>query len=458
MDNFQSNQNLKSNSETSCSNKNLNNFFKHQILQDKISLSSINQSELNIENKKPIYNNSLGCVFPIFCRIAIYDNLKSIPRIIDFTYNTIEDFLNEIPQKIYSFSHELGGKMPFTILKEIVENLIHANFKDCTVSIMDSGNTIIISDHGPGISDKEKAFLPGFSSATQEMKKYIRGVGSGLPIVRETITFSGGAIEIKDNLLQGTVVSLKINNKNKINYINKLNDTNNIINDTANINSNTTVSTDSTADIDSGVNANYNSDTAFASNTTSAINYNVVKGSGFDNTSKNNLHENSFLNTTNRSFNSKINLNLNNKINILENKTSNNSNSFLKNLDKNAIIKQDTEQDPEQEDDLINLKNSAQKNSKLQNLDNKNIKEKNIVDDLLPAELSIRQKKILSLILELEELGPAKIAKELNFSLSTSYRELVFLESIKLVETTGSGKRKITALGKKYLEYYLNSF
>ena len=56
---------------------------------------------------------------------------------------------------------------------------------------MDGGNRIIISDQGPGINDKDKAFLPGFSSASKSMKKYIRGVGSGLPIVRETIDFSG---------------------------------------------------------------------------------------------------------------------------------------------------------------------------------------------------------------------------------------------------------------------------
>jgi Mn-dependent DtxR family transcriptional regulator len=61
-------------------------------------------------------------------------------------------------------------------------------------------------------------------------------------------------------------------------------------------------------------------------------------------------------------------------------------------------------------------------------------------------------------VLELEETGPAKIAKELGFSLSTSYRELIFLENEKLLTLAESGKRRMSAKGKKYLEYYLNNF
>jgi len=42
------------------------------------------------------------------------------------------------------------------------------------------------------------------------MKKVIRGVGSGLPIVREYLTFSGGSIMIDDNLGTGTVVTIHV--------------------------------------------------------------------------------------------------------------------------------------------------------------------------------------------------------------------------------------------------------
>jgi hypothetical protein len=260
-------------------------------------------------------------------RIAIYDNMRSIPRVVEISFDSITGFLDETPQRIYSISHELGGKIPYTIIKEVVENLIHANFTEIIITILNNGNHIIISDQGPGIPDKEKAFLPGFTSATSVMKKYIRGVGSGLPIIKETIFFSGGSVDIADNIKKGTVISLKIGDAND--------------------------------------------------------------KAGFD------------------------------------------SLSTIKDLvDKETPVVEKKE--PE---NIIKLG-----------------------DGFAGIKLTVRQKKILSLVLELEETGPAKIAKELGFSLSTSYRELIFLENEKLLTLAASGKRRLSAKGKKYLEYYLNNF
>lgn len=264
--------------------------------------------------------------YPVSGRIAIYDNMRSIPKVVEISCDSITRFLDETPQRIYSISHELGGKIPYTIIKEVVENLIHANFAEIIITILNNGNHIIISDQGPGIADKDKAYLPGYTSATSVMKKYIRGVGSGLPIVKETIFFSGGSVDITDNIKRGTVISLKIGDTN-----------------------------------DKAV---------------------------FDS-----LSETKGLN------------------------------------DKESTITDKKEQE-----------NKVRPG-----------------EDLVTSTLTIRQKKILSLILELEETGPAKIAKELSFSLSTSYRELVFLENEKLLTIAASGKRKLSAKGKKYLEYYLNN-
>ncbi|MDZ7838637.1 MAG: ATP-binding protein [Actinomycetota bacterium] len=148
-------------------------------------------------------------------RIAIYDNMRSIPRVVELSFDNVKDFIDETSQKTYTLSHQAGGQIPYTIIREIVENLIHADFRETIITITDNGNHIIISDQGPGVDDKDKAFLPGYTSATRKMKEYIRGVGSGLPIVKETITFSGGSIDITDNLKRGTVVSLKIENQNQ---------------------------------------------------------------------------------------------------------------------------------------------------------------------------------------------------------------------------------------------------
>ncbi len=143
-------------------------------------------------------------------RLAIYDSLTSLPRIVDLSAEGCEQFVNLIATRTYELSQERGGQVPFTIIKEVVENLIHACFNEAVITILDRGNTIRISDQGPGIGDPERAFQPGFSTATAEMKRVIKGVGSGLPIVRECLTLSGGDITIENNLARGTVVTLRM--------------------------------------------------------------------------------------------------------------------------------------------------------------------------------------------------------------------------------------------------------
>lgn len=274
------------------------------------------------ESRSKTAQKKAGFFIPV--RIALYDNMRSIPRVIDSEYENIADFINDVSQKTYNLSHEMGGKIPYTIIREIIENLIHAEFKEITISIMSEGNHIMVSDQGPGINDKEKAVLPGYTSATSTMKQYIRGVGSGLPIVKETITFSGGIIDISDNMKQGTVISLKIGSPEQ---------------------------------------------DGFSSPETAAI----LEG-------------------------------------------------------------------PRLSPEEIEKKLSIEAFEKLNN-----------------EILTERQKKILFLILELEEAGPSTIGQELGFSLSTSYRELILLEKNKLLSSDSSGKRKLSKKGLKYLEYYSNN-
>lgn len=262
-------------------------------------------------------------IMDIPVRIAIYDNMRSIPRIIDLNFNDINNFINETSEKTYNLSHEIGGSIPYTIIKEIIENLIHADFKEVVITVLDRGNHIIVTDQGPGIEDKEKAFLPGYTTATIKMKEYIRGVGSGFPIIKETITFSGGSIEVKDNIKRGTVISLKLG----------LTETSEKVQDSGS--------------------------------------------------------------------------------------------------EPAAVLPSDIESEKKTQD--------------------------NILDKFNGKILSDRQKKILFVILELEEAGPSKISKELGFSLSTSYRELIYLEKNKLLTSSSSGKRRLSEKGIKYLEYYSNN-
>jgi len=141
-------------------------------------------------------------------RIAVYDDMLSEPRVVDIVYTDPLDYIEKITNEAYSRAKALGGSIPYTVIRELAENFIHAGFKDCTVSILDKGNTLCFSDQGPGIALKDQVLRPGFTSATQEMKRYIRGVGSGLPVVSEYLGMTGGLLAIEDNAIHGTVITI----------------------------------------------------------------------------------------------------------------------------------------------------------------------------------------------------------------------------------------------------------
>lgn len=143
-------------------------------------------------------------------RVALYDDLKSAPRITKVSPAPTDEFIEHLTTTVYEQSKLAGGKIPYTLIREVSENFIHAQFKEIVVSILDGGNTVRFADQGPGIQEKEKAQQPGFSSAIEPMKDFIRGVGSGFPIVRDYLDERDGSIVIEDNLTSGAVVTISL--------------------------------------------------------------------------------------------------------------------------------------------------------------------------------------------------------------------------------------------------------
>lgn len=143
-------------------------------------------------------------------RLAVYDSPLAAPRVVSLRGREFHEFVGDLAARTYNFGRERGGRIPYVVIREIIENLIHAYFQGAVISILDDGNTIRISDQGPGIPDKQKALQPGFTTATPQMRRLIKGVGSGLPVAREQLAFLGGAITIDDNLARGTVVTLTV--------------------------------------------------------------------------------------------------------------------------------------------------------------------------------------------------------------------------------------------------------
>lgn len=141
-------------------------------------------------------------------RIAVYDGLTAPPMVEEVRGDNPRDLIEGLASRTYQLSHEAGGVVPYSVIREVVENFIHAGFDEVVVSVLDGGSRLVFADQGPGIKDKERAFQPGFTTATHDMKRVIKGVGSGLPVAREGLTFSGGTITIEDNLGSGTVVTI----------------------------------------------------------------------------------------------------------------------------------------------------------------------------------------------------------------------------------------------------------
>lgn len=100
--------------------------------------------------------------------------------------------------------------LPAPAVREVVENLVHAEFRDAVVSVLDGGHALRVSDHGPGIADPVRALQPGFTAARAAARAIVRGVGGGLPLASSLVTAAGGVLEIDENIGGGTVVTMAV--------------------------------------------------------------------------------------------------------------------------------------------------------------------------------------------------------------------------------------------------------
>lgn len=143
-------------------------------------------------------------------RLAVYDAPAAAPRIFDVSATDPGDLIERLSATSFSLAKDAGSSIPYTVLREIVENLVHADFREIVVSILSDGQEVRFADQGPGIPDKKTALQPGYTTATGDMKRFIRGVGSGFPLVKEFLEHQGGSLDITDNLQTGTVVVLRV--------------------------------------------------------------------------------------------------------------------------------------------------------------------------------------------------------------------------------------------------------
>jgi predicted transcriptional regulator len=142
-------------------------------------------------------------------RVAVYPNTGE-PEVTEVSAASPRSASNKYSGLVMEKVKAAGGRVPEEALRELVENLIHAGFRGVVISVLEGGNVVRISDKGPGIENKTRAFEFGFSGATPEALREIRGVGAGLGLARAAAGKVGGTVTLEDNIGGGTVATVSV--------------------------------------------------------------------------------------------------------------------------------------------------------------------------------------------------------------------------------------------------------
>ena len=328
-------------------------------------------------------------------RIASYDSLTSLPRTFDLSSSDFSLIVEDACSKVYSLCREKGGNVPYIVLREALENLIHADFCDAVVTVLPDGNTVRISDHGPGICDKQRAFLPGFTTASERSRQYIKGVGSGLPIMRESMELMGGMVILEDNLGRGCVVT--------ITSASPFEERQHVPSAAGGPPSPARAGEIPAAAATTGGSA------SGAGDESASPGYRYGTGPVVTAAGSAQRHGGAPAESSEASVSAEL---------------SRPSQDML------SVEKQEV--------------GAAQSKS-----DSPDVSQ--MSDEAIDNALSSRQKKVFLLIAEMGEIGPSVVTKELDISLSTAYRDLVTLEELNLVVSLDGGKRKLTRRGIDFL-------
>jgi DNA-binding transcriptional ArsR family regulator len=142
-------------------------------------------------------------------RIAVYTG-GGTPEITEVSASDPGSATRKFTRFVSEKVREAGGRVPEESIREVVENLIHADYRGVVISLLDNGNVVRVSDKGPGVENKSRAMEFGFSGAAPGALGEIRGVGAGLGIARAAAEKVNGTLTIEDNIGGGTVATISV--------------------------------------------------------------------------------------------------------------------------------------------------------------------------------------------------------------------------------------------------------
>ena len=162
------------------------------------------------DETRPGRHDDIASADDLVVRIAVYDERGRPPRLVIVKADSAAALIQAAGDRAASLVREIGGGVPGAAIREVVDNLVHAGLSGAVVTILEGGDTVRVSDHGPGIPDKDRARAPGFTAAGPREQALVRGVGAGLAIASDVMAQANGTMEIDDNLGRGTVVTLRV--------------------------------------------------------------------------------------------------------------------------------------------------------------------------------------------------------------------------------------------------------
>ncbi len=101
---------------------------------------------------------------------------------------------------------ELIRRVSIAMYEGEINMVIHADGGDADVLVYEDRIEVILSDHGPGIADIDKAMQEGYSTAPDNVRSLGFGAGMGLPNMKRYTD----DMTIESTLGEGTTITMTV--------------------------------------------------------------------------------------------------------------------------------------------------------------------------------------------------------------------------------------------------------
>ncbi len=101
---------------------------------------------------------------------------------------------------------EIIRRVSIAMYEGEINMVIHAGGGEADVNVSENEIEIILTDHGPGIPDIDKAMQEGYSTATDSIRSLGFGAGMGLPNMKRY----SDDMQIETKIGSGTTITMRI--------------------------------------------------------------------------------------------------------------------------------------------------------------------------------------------------------------------------------------------------------